>query len=180
MQMDGARRNIGQLCDALGIVESQHLPKSFRSLLPCSAALPGVVNLDASIIKHHKVDSALWNALGPSFMRIASGSATAAAVTASADFEAAKRHWIATSGATNAKLRQEEAAKEKTVQVRTQFPSLLKLLIQSPLTLQSLMGVQHVVTCTSGVSGSEALLQCLSMHFLMSSVLVNAWVSMTI
>jgi hypothetical protein len=128
LQITQGRSNVHQLCDALGIADSQHLPKSFRSLLPCAAALPGVVDLAPDIVKYHRVDRALWAALGPFVMRLARNEVTAAAVQAEPAFAVAKRQWIGTSGATNATLKREAEAAERSVQVRDCLASTLSVL----------------------------------------------------
>ena len=117
MQMNAGRQNLEQLCAALGIADSNHLPKTFRSLLPCAAALPGAVTLTSDMVRHHCVDHTLWQALGPFIMRLARNDATAAMLTADESFTAAKQRWINTSGVTNAKIRSEEEKAAQAVQV---------------------------------------------------------------
>ena len=118
LQIERGRANVHAFCDALGITDSQHCPKSFRSLLPCAATQPGAVDLAADIVKHHRVDAALWAALGPFVMRLALGDAAAGDVLRSDAFAAAKRKWLASSGVVNAKLRGEEEAAANAVQAQ--------------------------------------------------------------
>lgn len=117
MQMNAGRLNLEQLCAAVGIADSNHLPRTFRSLLPCAATLPGAVTLMPDIVRHHSVDHALWQALGPFIMRLARGDVTVAALWGDDAFLAAKQRWINTSGVTNSKIKSEEEKAAQAVQV---------------------------------------------------------------
>lgn len=111
------RTNIRELCDHLDILDSQHLPRGVRALLPCLFNLPHVVGLAAEAMSQHKVDPYFWSAFAPLVLRLAGGGVAWAAVAGSEEVAAAKRKWVASGATTSAKMKSEEQLAARAVQV---------------------------------------------------------------
>jgi hypothetical protein len=117
MQIEQGRSNLDQLCAHLGISDSNHLPKTFRLLLPCAAAQAGVVDLPKDVIRRYRVDHTFWTAMACQVMLLARNGATVADVMSDPAFLAARQRWVSASGVTNAKIKSEEQLASQAIQV---------------------------------------------------------------
>lgn len=118
VQVTRGRASIDRLCEHLGIADSLHLPKTFRSLLPCTAVQPGVVAMPAHVLARHHVNGLFWAAMEPFVMRLASGRAVLEEVAKEDAFEKARSQWVQRSGLVTAKMKTEEQLAEQAVQAR--------------------------------------------------------------